>query len=73
MVSQYAFANIGPGSPIVVGALLLILVLLQVFSGCLFNMRFGTWAIRKERPNLFWAVISIEFCIALFILIVAIL
>jgi hypothetical protein len=56
----WSMTLMGRGSPIVACFLLLIIVVYQLFSGCLLNMRWRVWTTRKERPGLYWTVLGIE-------------
>jgi len=55
----------GKTYPFVVFFLLLAVLLYQLVSGRLFNLSWGVWLTRNERPRAFWTVIIIEAAVVL--------
>lgn len=50
----------GRTNPTLAFVLLLGIVLYQLFTGRLLNLKWGAWATRKERPGTYWTVLVIE-------------
>jgi YD repeat-containing protein len=50
----------GKTNPTFAFVLLIGIVLYQVFTGGLLNLKWKVWATRKERPGIYWTVIVIE-------------
>jgi len=50
----------GRTNPTAAFALLLGIVLYQLFMGRLLNLKWGVWVTRKERPGIYWTVLVIE-------------